>query len=249
MLEINKVYQGDCLELMKDVPSGSVDMILCDLPYGTTACKWDTVIPFDKLWEQYERLIKANGAIVLTAAQPFTSALVMSNQKMFKYSLVWKKSRVSHFAQAPYRFLTEHEDILVFSYGGTSKNANIRMTYNPQGTKPCNRICRGKGHSDHRPSSIIQSDYLQTTTGYPKSIIEIASDMAKEHPTQKPVALFEYLIRTYTNEGDLVLDNCIGSGTTAIAAINTNRNFIGFELDENYCQIANTRITQALNMD
>lgn len=245
MLEINKVYCGDCLEVMKDIESGTVDMILCDLPYGTTACKWDTVIPFDKLWEQYERLIKPQGAIVLTASQPFTSLLITSNLKMFKYSLVWKKSRVSHFAQAPYRFLTEHEDIAVFSYGGTSKNAKVRMVYNPQGTTACHKICKGKGHSDHRPSNIVQADYLQTVTGYPKSILEFASDMAKEHPTQKPVALGEYLIRTYTNPGDLVLDNCCGSGSFLVAAKGTGRNYIGIEMDDEYCRIAEERLSCA----
>jgi site-specific DNA-methyltransferase (adenine-specific) len=200
------------------------------------------IIPFDKLWEQYKRLIKPQGAIVLTAAQPFTSLLIASNLKLFKYSLVWKKSRVSHFAQAPYRFLTEHEDIAIFSYGGTSKNAKVRMKYNPQGTTACHKVCKGKGHSDHRPSNVVQSDYLQTVTGYPKSILEFASDMAKEHPTQKPVALGEYLIRTYTNEGDLVLDNCAGSGSFLVACVNTHRNYIGIELSEEYCGIARERL-------
>lgn len=213
------LHHGDCLNVMRDIPSESIDMILCDLPYGTTACKWDSVIPFVQLWEQYKRIAKPNAAIVLTAAQPFTSALVTSAVDIFKYSLVWRKSRVSHFAQAPYRFLTEHEDVLVFSQGGTSKNAKVRMTYNPQGTRSCERVCKGKGHSDHRPSSRKQDDYIQTVTGYPKSILEFSSDTAKDHPTQKPVALMEYLIRTYTNEGDTVLDNCMGSGTTALRAL------------------------------
>jgi site-specific DNA-methyltransferase (adenine-specific) len=217
-------------------------MVLCDLPYGTTQCKWDTIIPFDKLWVQYERVIKDNGAIVLTAAQPFTSALTLSNLTLFKYSLVWRKSTVQHFAQAPYRFLTIHEDIVVFSKGGTSKNANNRMVYNPQNLIDCHRVVRGKGHSDHRPSTKKQSDYLQTKTGYPKSILEFNSDLATLHPTQKPVALFEYLIKTYTNPGNLVLDNCMGSGTTAIACINTGRNFIGFEQDKDYFKIASDRI-------
>ena len=236
---------GDCLELMRDVPDQSVDMILCDLPYGTTACKWDTVIPFEPLWEQYRRVTKPNAAIVLTAAQPFTSAVVVSALDLFKYALVWKKSRVSHFAQAPYRFLTEHEDVLVFSRAGVSKNANPRMTYNPQGTLPCNRWVRGKGHSDHRPSRTVQSDYLQTTTNYPKSIIEVTSDNGTDHPTQKPVALMEYLIRTYTNEGETVMDNCMGSGTTGVACVNTGRKFIGMEQDAKYFEIAQKRIRDA----
>lgn len=241
-----QLLQGDCLELMKSIPDASMDMILCDLPYGTTACKWDSVIPFEALWEQYRGVIRSGGAIVLTAAQPFTSALVMSASDLFKYSLVWRKSKVCHFAQAPYRFLTEHEDVLVFSCGGTSKNAKVRMTYNPQGTRSCERMCKGKGHSDHRPSARKQDDYIQTVTGYPKSILKFSSDTAKEHPTQKPVALMEYLIRSYTNEGMTVLDNCMGSGTTGVACANTGRNFIGMEMDASYFKIAKDRIEKAM---
>lgn len=240
-----ELMQGDCLELMKQIPDDSVDMVLCDLPYGTTACKWDSVIPFQALWAQYRRVIRKGGAIVLTAAQPFSSALVMSASDIFKYSLVWRKSRVSHFAQAPYRFLTEHEDVLVFSEGGTSKNAKVRMTYTPQGTSRCEKVCKGKGHSDHRPSARKQADYVQTVTGYPKSILEFPSDTAKEHPTQKPVALMEYLIRTYTHEGMTVLDNCFGSGTTGVACANTGRKFIGIEMDEKYFEIAKNRVESA----
>lgn len=243
-MKINSVHNGDCLELMRQIDDKSIDMILCDLPYGTTACKWDSIIPFEPLWAHYKRIIKDNGAIVLTASQPFTSALVMSNIKMFKYCLVWNKSRVSHFAQAPYRPLTEHEDVCVFSLAGTSKNALNRMAYNPQGTTPCNKIGKGKGHSDHRPSNSVQKDYVQTVTNYPKTIIKIPSDSASDHPTQKPVALFEYLIKTYTNEGELVLDNCAGSGTTGIACLNTNRNFILIEKDKEYFEIARNRVLE-----
>lgn len=237
-----KLYRGDCLEKFKGTPTGSVDMVLADPPYGTTACKWDSIIPLVPMWSQIKRVIKPNGAIVMTASQPFTTTLIYSNMEMLKYVLVWKKSKVCHFAQAPYRFLTEHEDIVVFSFGGTSKNARARMTYNPQGLQDCNIICRGKGHSDHRPSKVKQKDYLQTKTGYPKSIIEIKSASAKVHPTQKPVALMEYLIKTYTNEGETVLDFAMGSGTTGVACKNLNRNFIGIELDEKYYEIAKKRI-------
>jgi len=237
-----KLYKGDCLERMKEIADGSVDMVLTDPPYGTTACKWDSIIPLEPMWEQLKRVIKPNGAIVMTASQPFTTTLIASNMKMFKYSLVWQKSRVCHFAQAPYRFLTEHEDIVVFSNGGTSKNAKSRMVYNPQGTQDCNKVCKGKGHSDHRPSGVVQADYVQTKTGYPKSIITIASDSAKIHPTQKPVPLMEYLIKTYTNEGELVLDFTMGSGTTGVACKNLNRNFIGIEKDDKYFEIAKKRI-------
>lgn len=239
------LMHGDCLERMKEIPDGSVDMVLTDPPYGTTACKWDSIIPLEPMWEQLERVIKQNGAIVLFGSQPFTSALIMSNHKIFKYQLIWKKSRISHFAQAPYRFLTEHEDVIVFSLGGTSKNAKSRMVYNPQGLQDCRKVCKGKGYSDHRPSRVKQEDYIQTKTGYPKSILEFKSDIAKEHPTQKPVSLMEYLIKTYTNEGETVLDFTCGSGTTGVACVNTNRNFIGIELDQGYFDIAKQRIESA----
>ena len=237
-----KGLKGNCLDRMKELLDKSIDMILVDPPYGTTTCKWDTVIPLDLMWEQLKRIIKPNGAIVMTAVNPFTSILISSNLKMFKYSLVWRKSKICHFAQAPYRFLTEHEDIVVFSYGGTSKNAKIRMIYNPQGLKDCHKVCKGKGYSDHRPVKTVQSNYLQIKTGYPKSILEFKSDGAKQHPTQKPVALMEYLIKTYTNEKDIVLDFAMGSGTTGLACKNLNRSFIGIELSEKYFQIAKQRI-------
>ena len=237
---------GDCLERMKEIESGSVDMILADPPYGTTACKWDSIIPLEPMWEQLKRIIKPNGAIVMTAANPFTSVLIASNLSMFKYSLVWKKSKISHFAQAPYRFLTEHEDVVVFSDGGTSKNAKLRMIYNPQGTVDCNKICKGKSHSDHRPSTKTQNNYVQTKTGYPKSILEFKSDLAKAHPTQKPVALMEYLIKTYTNESETVLDFTAGSFTTGVACVNLNRKFIGIEMDKGYFDIGVNRIKERI---
>lgn len=240
-----QLYRGDCLDVMKDIPDGSVDLILTDPPYGTTACKWDSIIPLEPMWAQLKRIIKPNGAIVMTAAQPFTSILVCSNLDMHKYSLVWRKSKIGHFAQAPYRFMTEHEDIVIFSFGGTSKNALNRMVYNPQGLEDCHRVCKGKAHSDHRPSAAVQPDYLQTKTGYPKSILEFGSDVAKDHPTQKPVALMEYLIKTYTNEGETVLDFTMGSGTTGVACANTGRKFIGIELDRDYYHIARKRISEA----
>ena len=236
------LMKGDCLERMKEIESGSVDMILADPPYGTTQCKWDSVIPLELMWEQLKRIIKPNGAIVMTAAQPFTSFLICSNTDMFKYSLVWKKTKVSHFAQAPYRFLTEHEDVVVFSFGGTSKNAKNRMAYNPQGLVDCEIVCKGKSHSDHRPSSTTQPDYVQTKTGYPRSVLEIPSEIGKDHPTQKPVALMEYLIKTYINEGETALDFTMGSGTTGVAAVNLGRKFIGIEMDDHYFDVAKGRI-------
>ena len=243
MLELDKIYNMDCLEGMKQIDDNSIDMILCDLPYGITQCKWDSIIPLDKLWKQYKRVIKNKGVIVLTASQPFTSILIMSNIEMFKYSLVWKKRGTNAgFAQAPYRFLKEHEDIVIFSYGGTSKNARIRMVYNPQGLKDCNRVVKGRTESSHRNGRKKQEDYIQKKTGYPKSILTFNEDNHWQHPTQKPISLFEYLIKTYTNEGNLVLDNCIGSGTTAVACKRLNRKYIGFENNDEYYNIAKKRI-------
>jgi site-specific DNA-methyltransferase (adenine-specific) len=250
---INSVLNGDCLELMKDIPNESIDMILCDLPYGTTSCKWDTIIPFDKLWEQYERIIKPNGAIVLTASQPFTSALVMSNIKNFKYSLVWSKKMTSGFANAKYQPMKSHEDILIFC-----KNKTI---YNPQMVKRTDNELKRLSHksvnttsSEHTKSMIGKSgNRYDNIYKYPNSIIEKIGVMNNggeklPHPTQKPISLFEYLIKTYTNEGDLVLDNCAGSGTTAIACLNTNRNYILMEQDKQYFDLINKRINESKNL-
>jgi site-specific DNA-methyltransferase (adenine-specific) len=240
-----ELMQGDCLEKMKDIPDKSIDMILCDLPYGTTACKWDTIIPFEPLWEQYKRVIKPNGAIVLTASQPFTSALVMSNPKMFKYDWVWEKSRVTGVLNAKRQPLRTKEDVLVFSIN--------TPVYNPQGTYKCNKqtgtgVARdgSQGLATGKITQTSNGKYRQTVTGYPRNIIRIPSEGRTKHPTQKPVALFEYLIKTYTNEGDLVLDNCMGSGTTGVACKNLNRNFIGIELDPDYFKIAEKRINENL---
>ena len=237
---------GDCLERMKEIPDGSVDMILADPPYGTTACKWDTVIPLDAMWTQLNRIIKSNGAIVLFGAEPFSSVLRCSNLKMFKYDWVWVKTKTQHFAQAPYRPMTEHEIISVFSYGGNAKNANPRMVYNPQGLVKCNKVCKGKkaAHSEHRIRLTDQQDYVQEWTGYPTTILKCSSEGKTVHPTQKPVALMEYLIKTYTNEDEVVLDFTMGSGSTGVACLNTNRKFIGIELDSDYFRIALERINK-----
>ena len=244
MIELNKIYNEDCLEGMKNIEDKSVDMILCDLPYGTTACKWDTVIPFDKLWEQYNRIIKDNGAIVLFGGQPFTSALVMSNPKIFKYSWVWKKSHSANFAVAKYMPLKRHEDVLVFY-----KN---KPTYNPQMTigeyknkRIGEIICEREKETflTNKPK-ILKN--VKNNTYYPTTILDFNCGARRNsiHPTQKPVELFEYLINTYTNENETVLDNCMGSGTTAIACINANRNYIGFEMDSTYYELANKRIKE-----
>lgn len=239
------LYHGDCLEQMAQLPEKQIDAVICDPPYGTTTCKWDSVIPFDPMWDQLERLVKTTGAIVLFGIQPFTSALIMSNPRMFKYQLIWRKSRISHFAQAPYRFLTEHEEIVVFSKGGTSKNAASRMIFNPQGLKDCDKKGHGRGYSAHRPVKHKQPDYRQTKTNYPKSILDFQSDPAKLHPTQKPVPLMEYLVRTYTNPGDTVLDFAAGSGSTGVACMNTGRDFIGIERESKYIGLAAVRLQVA----
>jgi len=242
------LIHGDCLELMKQIPDKSVDMILCDLPYGTTACKWDNVIPFKPLWEQYNRIIKPNGAICLFGSEPFSSALRMSNIKHFKYDWIWEKSRTVGFLNAKNAPLKRHEIISVFSLGTTANCSKDRMEYNPQGLVEINQKRKSVSQSDgtvvgNRPSR--NKDYVAKYKGYPDTVLRFANEAKQEHPTQKPVALCEYLIKTYTNEGETVLDNCMGSGTTGVACVNTDRNFIGIELDDHYFEVATERINQA----
>ena len=242
-MEKNSVHLGDCLELMKTIPDKSIDMILCDLPYGTTYCKWDSILPLDKLWEQYNRIIKDNGAIVLNSAEPFTSILICSNIKDFRYKWVWDKvNRYTGYANANKMPLKRHEDIVVFY-----KKLPI---YNKQmiDGKPY-KYTRKKNKEEHLGQNGLTDRSGGSIDGKrnPFDIISIKGDNKKEnglHPTQKPVALFEYLIKTYTNEGDLVLDNAAGSGTTAIACINTNRDYILIEKDEKYIDIINNRIKE-----
>src|SRR5699024_11330204 len=241
---LNTIYNEDCLEGMKRIPDGSVDMILCDLPYGTTEAKWDTVIPLEPLWVEYKRVIKTSGAIVLTASQPFTSILGASNPNWLKYSWVWKKSRAANGMIARHQPLKYHEDVLVFGKGAT--------TYNPQGIKRVDKVSRQEGvSSDLKSNQKRDVEYIQKFTNYPSTILEFANVGNTIHPTQKPVALFEYLIKTYSNKGETVLDNCMGSGTTAIACLNTDRQYIGFELDETYHKLSLERIdnhTQQLSL-
>lgn len=238
-----EVIQGDCLVEMQKIPDKSIDMILCDLPYGTTACKWDTIIPFEPLWEQYKRIIKDNGAIVLTASQPFTSALVMSNIKMFKYNWYWIKNATG-FLNAKKMPMKSVEDVCVFY--------NNLPTYNPQNlikvdepkinhNSKARRTESGKGLSTHNGGRLTK-DYIQEFSNYPKQHL-IFSNEKGLHPTQKPVALFEYLIKTYTNEGDIVLDNCAGSGTTGVACQNLKRDFILIEKEPEYVEIIKKRLT------
>ena len=241
MLEINKIYNQDCLDGMKYIDDKSIDMILCDLPYGTTACKWDTVIPFEPLWEQYNRIIKDNGAIVLTATQPFTSALVMSNPKMFKYCWTWDKTTAKGHLVAKLRPMQQTEDIAVFG-----KN---KVNYYPiMIDRPKNKIQKSYEASRTEIMGGISKKIVKVyDTWYPKTLLKFKTERGL-HPTQKPVALFEYLIKTYTKEGEIVLDNCMGSGTTAIACINTNRNYIGFELDTIYYNLAIDRINNIITI-
>ena len=264
-----ELWQGDCLELMKDIPDASVDMILCDLPYGSTKLKWDTIIPFEPLWEQYERVIKDNGAIVLTASQPFTSKLVSSKLEWFKHEWIWEKQRASNFMRANREPLKYHENILVFSKGSLHINPQKYKVLEideimDMSKKEVNNMMKTKdydrfGKVDRRKTvrnSGSNKKYLGTDIkrvrkaddGYrnPKSVLKINNKLnGNIHPTQKPVPLFEYLIKTYTNDGETVLDNCMGSGTTGVACKNLNRNFIGIELDETYFNLAKERIESA----
>jgi len=239
-----EILLGDCLELMKDIPNGSVDMILCDLPYGTTACKWDTIIPFDKLWQQYERIIKQNGAIVLTASQPFTTVMIGSNLKLFKYELIWQKTKCGSFQLAKSMPMKYHENICVFY--------KQQPTYNPQWIKASEAsISRHKYNFSEIPTRGLQhmasgvykpKQEKDSSMAYPRSIIEFKNERKNYHPTEKPIGLFEWIIKTYTNEGDLVLDNTAGSGTTAIACLNTNRQFIVMEKEQKYYDIILKRV-------
>ena len=240
MSNIN-LYQGDCLEIMKQIKDKSIDMILCDLPYGTTKCKWDVIIPFDKLWEQYNRIIKDNGAIALFGSEPFSSKLRISNLRMYKYDWIWKKTKAQGFLNSKKMPLKDYENICVFY-----KRLPI---YNPQG------IIYGNFQNDRKSKYVKGEDIygkekefgISHMSNFPKQIIEFSNPSGKGqlHATQKPVELLEYLIKTYTNENDLVLDNCMGSGSTGVACTHLNRKFIGIELDENYFNIAKERIDKA----
>lgn len=241
-MEVNKIYKGDCLELMRDIPDKSVDMILCDLPYGTTRCKWDVIIPFEPLWEQYNRIIKKNGAIVLFATEPFASRLRLSNIKKYKYDWIWDKVKGTGFLNAKKQPMRNHELICVFY--------EKQCLYNPQMTHGhvLKKSYRSKSLQTDVYGKMQNDNTYESTDRYPRSIQKFSTDTQNSslHPTQKPVALLEYLIKTYTNEGELVLDNCVGSGSTCIAAINTNRNYIGMEMDDHYFEVAENRIQERL---
>lgn len=237
-----ELIHGDCLEVMHSIPDGSVDMIMADLPYGITQCRWDSVIPLEPLWAHYKRVIKRNGAIVLTASQPFTTTLIASNMAMFKYEWVWDKAQSGNHGLAKYQPLKVTESVLVFS-----KDTHFY--------KPIMRVGKARkrgGSAKYSPIATgIKPNYVSYSDKYyPTNIIyfpNCANKHERVHPTQKPVALMEYLIRTYTNEGETVLDNTMGSGTTLVACVNTGRNGIGIELDKNYYEIAERRIAEARN--
>ena len=240
---------GDCLEEMRRVPDGSVDLVLTDPPYGTTACKWDSIIPLEPMWLQLKRIIKPNGAIVMTASQPSTTTLIASNMKMFKYCWVWEKTVSANFMNAKNRPLTKHEDIVVFSGGTTSNGSKRNMPYFPQDLIEVNQNHSRprKYPSEHR---FVRKSHKLTRvikySNYPSSIQKFNNGNNKSaHPTQKPIALMEYLIKTYTNEGEMVLDFTMGSGTTGVACANLKRRFIGIELDGKYFGIAAGRIMDA----
>jgi len=232
---------------MKTIPDKSVDCIICDLPYGSLSCKWDCVIPFEPLWEQYERIVKDNAAIVLFGSEPFSSFLRTSNIKLYKYDWVWDKKTGLGFLDSKFRPLKSHEIISVFGKGGVSNGSKIQMKYNPQGLIKTNKKNRNTKsnilNSEPKKRKELNTQY----TNYPKSIITFPRETGL-HPCQKNTDLLEYLVRTYTDEGDVVLDNCMGSGSTGVACINTNRSFIGFEKDNKYFEIAKKRIDSSIRL-
>ena len=240
---------GDCLEEMKNIPNQSIDMCLTDPPYGTTACKWDTVIPFEPMWEQLKRIIKPNGAIVLFGSEPFSSTLRMSNIKMFKYDWYWKKSKAFDFMNAKNKPMSIIETISIFSKGTTANRSKIRMTYYPQGLKPFGKKVKRTLDTKKQEHGLARKSHknevFREFTNYPKQYLEFSSQGKTVHPTQKPVPLLEYFIKTYTLEGETVLDFTMGSGSTGVACKNLKRNFIGIENDKEYFRIAKQRIDDA----
>ena len=259
-LLMNRVTCIPALDLLALLPDASVDLLLCDLPYAVTACEWDSIIPLAPMWEQFKRVIKPKGAIVLTATQPFTSMLVASNPAMFKYSWVWVKSRATDFVRAKLKPMGQREDVLVFSHASVANGARELVNYYPQGLRRVNRVEKnhantggdglrgGRGFLGRNGSNLGANNklhnptYIQEYEGYPSTVLNFDSEIDTVHPTQKPVSLFEYLIKTYTQEGDLVLDPTCGSGTTAVAARNTKRRFVCGDLSPDYVLISRDRL-------
>lgn len=247
MIQKNKIYNGDCLDIMKEIQDKSVDAIICDLPYETTPCKWDKMIPLDKLWAHYKRIIKPNGAIVLFCQQPFTTKLISSNIDMWKYNWIWMKDNGTNFLNSHYQPIKITEDIAVFGFASSSPSSSEHLTYHPQ-----MRVNAGGGYKtkqgNRTTTSVIRSlkgtSVYSESTGdrYPTNIIYFQRETNDIHPTAKPIDLLRYLVKTYTNEGDLVLDNCMGSGATILACIKEKRNYIGIELEENFFLEAKRKI-------
>lgn len=244
-----QLYHDDCFNVFPALDAKSIDLVLCDMPYGITACKWDAVLDLEKMWKELKRIAKDNTAIVLFCRQPFTSVLVCSNLKMFKYTGIWQKDNASNFVAAKYQPLDNIEDFAIFSLGGTNHGCTTPMTYNPQGLVEINKIrgvnltVGGKLEDETNRSRLRgKGPYIQKYTNYPYKTVKIGIERHYQHPTQKPVALMEYLIKTYSNEGDTVLDFCMGSGTTGVACKNLNRSFIGVEKELEYYDIAVKRI-------
>ncbi len=256
-----RICHGDCLEVMKSIPSDSVHLVLCDLPYGSTRCKWDSVIDIDKLWEEYKRiLVKPTGVVLLFAQQPFTTRLISGNYDWYKYNLIWKKNKTTQFLLANYRPMKCTEDICVFSPGGAAAASRHKgnMTYNPQNLIPVNipkknsekrigKMLNQKHHLGQNNKLISNSEYKQSFTNYPSEILEFDIESDTIHETQKPVKLIEYLIKTYSNSGETVLDNTMGSGTTGIGCILAERKFLGIELEKKYFDLSKERLQKALN--
>jgi site-specific DNA-methyltransferase (adenine-specific) len=239
------LMHGDCLEIMNDLPAASVDLCLTDPPYGTTECKWDSVIPFEPMWKELKRIVKPNGAICLFGKDLFSASLMLSNTEMFRYQLIWKKSKVGRFAQAKLRFLDTHEEINVFSQGKCSANSILKMKYRPQGLKEFGKTVKDTSHKNgHREGRQQLPDYFQEYTGYPKSVLDFKSASKTRHPTEKPVPLLEYLVSSFTDKGDTVLDFAMGSGSTGESCANLNRKFIGIEKDAEYFKIASDRLNK-----
>jgi len=248
-----QLIHGDCLEKMKDIPDKSIDMILCDLPYGTTEFKWDSVIDFNILWQEYKRIIKDFSAIVLFGQEPFSSHLRFSNFDWYKYEWFWEKTRCGNILNSKNAPLKKIENIIVFSNGTIANCSPKRMKYNPQGLKVLGKKVKNEQKNiyhfgrETKGAEIRKKDFfIQEYTNYPCNILKFNSVSKPKHPTEKPIELLEYLIKTYTNEGETVLDNCMGSGSTGVACINTNRQFIGIEKDDKYFEIAKKRIADAI---
>ena len=253
MLNIDNIYKGDCMDLMRDIDDQSVDAIICDLPYGTTPCEWDKALPMDALWAEYKRIIKPNGSIVLFCQQPFTTKLIASNMDMWKYNWIWVKDNGTNFLNSHYQPLKTTEDIAVFGFAAAAPTKGMSMTYNPQ-----INIDMGKSYvrraGNRSRTSVVRNmkgtndkDRVNDGSRYPTNILCFTRDKERIHPTQKPVDLLRYLVLTHTNEGDLVLDNCMGVGSTIIACIREKRHYIGMELDDKWFGIAENRICNEKN--